>query len=103
MPQEFGNKTDVRWLELKNEQGAGLHVQAEDLMEASVSHIEPKELFRALHTHDIERIEPVILNLDHGQTGLGGASCGPVTLEEHRMKEESYEFSFTLTPLVPEA
>jgi beta-galactosidase len=103
MPQENGNKTDVRWLSLTDENGVGLKVTADSaLMEASVSHISAAELFKALHTNELERQEAVILNIDHAQAGLGGASCGPMTLEQYRLRPGDYNFSFRLQPVLPE-
>ncbi|MCB8946758.1 MAG: DUF4981 domain-containing protein [Ardenticatenaceae bacterium] len=102
MPQENGNKTDVRWLSLTNEDGVGLKVTADSaLMEASVSHYSADALYQATHTNEVARQEAVILNLDHAQAGLGGASCGPATLEQYRLRPGDYKFSFRLQPVVP--
>jgi hypothetical protein len=81
----------------------GLKVTADSsLMEASVSHISAAELFRALHTNELERQEAVILNIDHAQAGLGGASCGPATLEQYRLRPGDYKFTFRLVPVLQE-
>jgi beta-galactosidase len=101
MPQENGNKTDVRWLSLTNSEGVGLQVTADPLMEASVSHYSAAELYRALHTNELNAQEEVILNLDHAQAGLGGASCGPPTLPEYRLRPGEYDFTFRLQPVLP--
>jgi beta-galactosidase len=53
MPQENGNKTDVRWLTLTNEAGIGLLAVASPPtahMEAGVSHYTTDDLYRAFHT-----------------------------------------------------
>src|SRR5512136_1894001 len=98
LPQENGNKTDVRWLTLTNADGVGLLVSAEPVMEASVSHFTAADLTRAAHTNELERRDEVILNLDHKQCGLGGASCGPGTLEQYLIKPGEFNFSFRLRP-----
>jgi beta-galactosidase len=102
MPQENGNKTDVRWLSLTNDAGVGLKVSAENGMEASASHHSADALYAALHTNEVTRQEAVILNLDHAQAGLGGASCGPATLDQYRLREDRYQFIFRLEPVLPE-
>ncbi len=53
MPQENGNKTDVRWAALSNAQGLGLLAIAEPHMEASVSHYSIDMLYRARHTNEL--------------------------------------------------
>ncbi len=98
MPQEYGNKTDVRWMSLQNEQGIALLASAQPLMEASASHFTAADLFKAMHTNELEPHAETILNLDHRQMGLGGASCGPPTLPEYVLPPQNYQFTFTLRP-----
>lgn len=102
MPQENGNKTDVRWLSLTNESGVGLKVSAPELMEASASHFSTEELFKALHTNELTRQDQVFLYLDDRQAGLGGASCGPATLPQYHLKPGIHQFTFRLKPILPE-
>ncbi len=98
MPQEYGNKTAVRWLSLTNEQGIGLLAVAQPHMEASASHFTAADLFQALHTCDLQPRPETILNLDNRQMGLGGASCGPPTLPDYVLLPETYQFTFQLRP-----
>lgn len=88
MPQEHGNKTDVRWLELTDGSGrGGLRVQAGDTgLEASASHFTPRDLEYALHTNELTARESIYLHLDHLQRGLGTHQCGPDTAESYRIR-----------------
>ena len=99
LPQENGNKTDVRWLTLSNAAGVGLLAVALPLMEASVSHYSNHDLYRAFHTNELIRRDETILNLDYQQCGLGGASCGPGTLEQYLLYPGEYNFCFRLKAL----
>jgi beta-galactosidase len=98
MPQENGNKTDVRWLTLTNEAGMGLLAVGQPLMEASVSHLTADDLFGARHTNELNPRAEVILNLDQRQSGLGGASCGPECLPQYKVAPETTRFSVRLRP-----
>jgi beta-galactosidase len=100
MPQENGNKTDVRWLTLSNEQGIGLLAVGQPWLEASASHYKAHDLYKALHTIDLVRRPETILNLDLMQCGLGGASCGPGTLPQYLIQPGSYSFTVRLRPFV---
>ena len=40
----------------------------------------------------------VIVSLNDGLTGLGGASCGPATLDQYRLKPGSYSFRYRIQP-----
>jgi len=98
VPQENGNKTGVRRLTLTNDGGIGLLAVGMPLMEAGVSHYTADDLYRAFHTNELTRRDEIILNLDHEQCGLGGASCGPGTLPQYLIEPGTFDFSFRLRP-----
>lgn len=101
MPQEHGNKTDVRWAALSDERRIGLLVACDDLMQASASHFTSNDLYKALHTCELEPRAEVILNLDAAQCGLGGASCGPMTLEKYLVMPGEYHLRLQLRSFGP--
>lgn len=103
MPQEHGNKTDVRWAALQNAAGYGLLASADRLLEVSASHFSAGDLHRALHTCELAPRPEVIFNLDLLQSGLGGASCGPATLEQYLVQPGEYRCKLLLRPFAPGA
>lgn len=38
------------------------------------------------------------VNLDHGQHGIGSASCGPAPLPPYRLQARPSEFTFVFSP-----
>ncbi|MFC1975354.1 glycoside hydrolase family 2 TIM barrel-domain containing protein [Chloroflexota bacterium] len=100
VPQENGNKTDVRWLSLTNDTGLGLLAVGLQPLETSVSHYTADDLYQAFHTNELTRRDEVILNLDFKQCGLGGASCGPGTLPPYLILPGTFTFSFRLRPFI---
>jgi beta-galactosidase/beta-glucuronidase len=98
VPEENGNKTDVRWVTLTNASGAGLHASADRLLEVSAHHFTPEDLTAAKHPHELVRRPEVILHLDYGQSGLGSASCGPGRLAKYRLKPEETRYTVRLRP-----
>ncbi|HEY6739417.1 MAG TPA: beta-galactosidase domain 4-containing protein, partial [Actinopolymorphaceae bacterium] len=111
-PQEHGNKTDLRWLSLRREDGVGLLVSAvggategggDGLLQGKASHYSDEVLTKATHTVELERSEEVFLAIDARQRGLGGASCGPDTLERYRIPSgTTYTLRYRLLPLAPD-
>ncbi len=99
MPQEHGNKTDVRWLALQNARGEGVLASASGLIEGNASHYSAAALTHALHTIDLSPDPEVHLHLDVKQRGLGGASCGPDTLEQYRVPPGEYTLAYRLIAL----
>jgi beta-galactosidase/beta-glucuronidase len=101
MPQENGNKTDVRWVSLTNNNGIGLLAVGMPLLEMSAHHSTTEDLTKAKHTFELKRRKDIILSLDYKQSGLGGASCGPDTLPRYLIKPEPTHFGVRIRPLSP--
>jgi beta-galactosidase len=99
VPQEHGNKTDVRWLAVENGE-AGLRFECVQstfgMMEASATHFTPHDLFAAMHTYDLKPRAETWVNLDVRQRGVGTASCGPDTLECYRIGPGEYGLNFLI-------
>ncbi len=101
MPQENGNKTDVRWVALRDDEGWGIMAIAMNLMEISAHYFTAHDLTKAKHTHELKKREDIYLHLDYRQRGLGGASCGPDTLPQYEIYPETIYFEVVLRPLRP--
>lgn len=99
MPQENGNKTDVRWAAVTNEAGAGLLISADFLIETSVSHYTANDLYAAMHTNELTRRPETYWTVDLAQSGLGVGSCGPMTLPQYLIAPRDFKFSLQLRPV----
>jgi beta-galactosidase len=95
MPQEHGNKTELRWMALKSPQ-ATIRFTAPGLCEGSASRFAPEALFVATHTTDLSPRAEVRVNLDVAQRGLGTGSCGPSTLERYRIGPGDHRLAFEI-------
>ena len=98
VPEENGNKTDVRWVSLTGADGTGLLAVGLPLLNVSAHHFSTPESPQARHPYDLNRLDEIILNLDYGQSGLGSAACGPGRLEKYQLKAEEMHFSVRLCP-----
>jgi beta-galactosidase/beta-glucuronidase len=103
MPQENGNKTDVRWVALTSRQGIGLFAAGTELLNASALHYRAQDLDEARHTYELEPRDETILNLDHCMSGLGSNSCGPGPLPKYLISPEEMSFSVRLRPFNTES
>jgi len=100
-PQENGNKEDVRWALLSNEQGKGLLVVADDALSVTASHYLPTDL-AVDYPHELQARKEVVLCVDYKQLGLGNSSCGPSVLKQYMVGKGPWEFGLTLRPLTDE-
>ncbi|MBM3215522.1 DUF4981 domain-containing protein [Candidatus Poribacteria bacterium] len=100
VPQEHGNHVDTRWLALSSGE-VGLLIVGADLFEFSASHYAAYDLYVATHTNELRPRSETILCLDVMQRGLGGASCGPDTLEQYRLRAGTYRLNYRMRPFTP--
>ena len=96
VPEENGNKTEVRWVALTNDKGVGL--LAAGASEVSAHHYTTQDLTEATHTYELQRRDDITLNLDYAQSGLGSASCGPGRRPEYQLKPVETRYRVRLRP-----
>ncbi|MDR1938354.1 MAG: DUF4981 domain-containing protein [Tannerellaceae bacterium] len=101
-PQETGNKTDVRWLTLKNASGKGIRVEGAQPLSVSALNNFPEDLDPGVtkkqqHASDIIPRNEVVLSIDLFQRGLGGTdSWGARPLDKYRFNGKEYQYSYTV-------
>ena len=105
-PQDCGYKTDVRWAELSDAAGRGVRFSADRPLFVQALHYTWEDLEFARHRGGQERIfnmpappPEVFLNLDIGQCGLGGASCGPRPMDKYLLPPKPETWTLRLEPL----
>ncbi len=100
-PQETGNKTDVRWVKLCNEDGEGLLAKGMPLMEVSAWPFTQEDLESGRHAAELPRRDLVTLHLDLHQMGVGGDnSWGARPHSGYTLPARKWVFRFTLTRML---
>ena len=95
VPQESGNKADVRFVALTDPSGNGLLAVGAPLLSVNASPFATKALEAAKHPHEVVADGSVHLNLDGAQRGVGGDnSWGGAPLDAYIIEanEQSYRF-----------
>lgn len=98
-PQATGNRTDVRWMQLADEAGAGLDFRSDVPFQFSVIPFRDACLDAAEHINELRREGVVTVHLDAAQAGVGTATCGPGVLPAYRVPVQEHSFRFTIRPL----
>ena len=100
-PQETGNRTDVRWVSMTNDDGIGLLAKASTPMEFNALEYTPEELTNNLHSYMLPKSNRVIWRLNYKQMGLGGDnSWGAKPLDKYQIpSNKTYEYTYTLKPI----
>jgi beta-galactosidase len=105
-PQEYGNRTDTRWLAVRDAEGYGLLISGDPVLEFSVHPHWPEDLTQesrgAIHPPDVERRLFNCLTLDSAQMGVGGDdSWGARIHPPYTLPAKDRGFTMTLQPLKP--
>jgi beta-galactosidase len=103
-PQENGNKTDVRWLVLSDDEGDGLMFKGLPFFEFSALNYLPEDLSRMndgiAHMSDPVKQDFVIVKLNQKQMGVGGDnSWGAKTHAKYCIPAKSMQFTYFIKPL----
>ncbi len=103
LPQETGNKEDVRFVALTNDKDNGLMIVAPGQMSTTASHWRAADNItnqnRAKHPYQAKFTDKTVVCLDADMRALGNASCGPDVLEKYELRAQTTTFDFILMPL----
>lgn len=100
MPQENGNKTDVRWATFRDDSGFGLMILGNSLLNTTAYPYEQKRILGLENAKDVSFQDLIELHIDHQQMGVGGDnSWGDHTMEKYKLLEKKYTYSFWIKPL----
>lgn len=106
LPQETGNKEDVRWMSLTDVSGDGLLFVAPQKMSASATHFRPEDIYRDRNNREkhpyqakLKFCENTVVSLNALMRGLGNASCGPDVLQQYELKANNTISNFIIMPV----
>ena len=96
MPQDYGNRSQVRKLLVHNNRLA-LEIIPQMPMDFSLKDCTIGELQKCYHFFEVQKADKVYLALDLFYRGVGTCSCGPAPFEPHKnLNGGEYDFNFTI-------
>jgi beta-galactosidase len=103
-PQEYGNRSDTRWVAVRNREGAGFLIAGQPALGFSALPHWPEDLTLesrgAKHPVDVIRRDYTCLTLDLAQMGVGGDdSWGAPVHPEYTIPAKAYSYSFRIRPI----
>lgn len=101
-PQESGNRTGVRWVNLTNGDGHGIKISSTSRpVECNFSPYTAFELENAQHHYELPNVHYTVVTVTGKQMGVGGDdSWGAPVYPEHLVNaNEDREFEFVIQPI----
>ena len=74
MPQDYGNRSDVRWVKVHNGHGKGLEISGDVLLNFSLHPFTTDHLSRAVYTYQLKESPYNFLHIDYRVSGVGGTA-----------------------------
>lgn len=99
VPQEFGLRTECRWMELVDPiSGDVLRIDADGVpLHMSAIHYTSDDLYRANDRTELVARPHLVVHVDVAHRGLGTASCGPDTLPGYRIGSGEFRFAYVVS------
>ena len=86
-PQSMGNREDLRYLSLTDDEDHGIEINVKGQAAFSALYFTDMELSNLKHVWELPeaRRDNIVVHIDYMQRGVGNASCGPQTIEKYRI------------------
>ena len=101
VPQENGNRTDVRWMYFNNKKNNGLLIVADSLLSINAWPYTEQNIIAARHTNKLKDAGYLTVNIDLLQMGVGGNDSWSdlaAPLPQYQIPAKPYRYSFYLLP-----
>lgn len=102
VPQENGNRCGVRWFAMQGK-NRGIQIIGQEPLSVSVWNATQEAIYNAKHINELEALEnSFTLNIDKEQAGVGGTDSWSIKarpMEQHRLLEDAYNYSFKIVPV----
>jgi beta-galactosidase len=101
-PQENGNKTGVRWVEITDDSGNGLRFNGiKAPLSVGAKNYSDETMENSDYAFQMKRSDHVHVNIDHIQMGVGGVdswSYGP--MKKYLLTNSQYRYRYRIQPIV---
>lgn len=98
MPQDYGLRTDVRWLQLTTDKGIGMQFRMNEYFNFNIYPYSTDNLTKAMYTYQLQEQDGMTLNLDYVTSGVGCTARG--IFSSYRAMPQEYRRKITIKPLM---
>ncbi len=97
IPQDYGLRSDNRWVRMTDKDGTGLEFKGAKLFNFSAHPYSAENLTKALYTYQLQPFDGITFNLDYATSGLGCTAISVFT--EYQVMPQRYDFTLTVSPV----
>jgi beta-galactosidase len=97
LPQDYGLRTDNRWVRMTDDKGQGLQFSSDELFNFNAYPFSTDHLTKAVYTYQLKEQDGVTFNLDYLTFGVGCTALG--IFPAYRVMPQMYERTVTIKPV----
>ena len=97
IPQDYGLRTDNRWVRMTDDKGMGLEFKGDKLFNFSAQPYSTENLTKALYTYQLHPFDGITFNLDYATSGVGCTALSVFTA--YQVMPQRYDFKITIRPI----
>ena len=98
IPQDYGLRTDNRWVRMTDKEGTGLEFSGDKLFNFSAQPYSTENLTKALYTYQLHPFDGITFNFDYATSGVGCTALS--VFSAYRVRAERYNFRTTIKPII---
>ncbi|WP_277466424.1 glycoside hydrolase family 2 TIM barrel-domain containing protein [Parabacteroides sp. PF5-6] len=97
IPQDYGLRTDNRWVKMKDKEGRGLLFKVNELFNFNAYPYSTENLTKAMFTYQLQEQDGITFNLDYATSGVGCTARS--IFNAYRVMPQAYEREITILPV----
>ncbi len=94
IPQDFGLRTDNRWVRMTDSEGNGLEFRVDEPFNFNAYNYTTENLTKAVYTYQLHKTEDITFNLDYATSGVGCTARG--IFSSYKAYPRDYERTITI-------
>jgi beta-galactosidase len=98
IPQDYGLRTDNRWVRMTDDSGTGIEFRGDKLFNFSAQPYSTDNLTKALYTYQLHPFDGITFNLDYATSGVGCTALSVFTA--YQVMPQRYDFRITVKPII---
>jgi beta-galactosidase len=97
IPQDYGLRTDNRWVRMTDSNGTGLEFSGSTLFNFSAQPYSTDNLTKAVYTYQIRPFDGITFNFDYATSGVGCTALS--VFPEYQVMPQRVDFTIKIRPL----
>lgn len=94
VPQDFGLRTDNRWVRMTDDEGKGVEFSVDQPFNFNAYNYTTENLTKAMYTYQLHKTEDITFNLDYVTSGVGCTARG--IFDAYKAYPQAYERIITI-------